>query len=127
MEQLVFVYGTLKRGFGNSRLLGGSAFLGVGHTSPSFAMYRVCPYFPGVCQDEQNLGPVYGEVYRVNDQTMRALDRLEGCCASGGGMYHRVVTDITVGKAHCDCWIYLWGHGPDHDLLIPSGKWKESE
>lgn len=86
----VFVYGTLRRGQGNHRLLADAEFIAdayVTHTHPGVRAIMVSlGYFPGVVgvqetelTDIQQLAsPVRGELYNVNTQTMRALDRLEG-------------------------------------------------
>lgn len=77
----VFVYGTLKQGFGNHRVLGNSKFLAAGRTvETSFVMYNGgFPFVSDKIVSTDHQGSVVGELYEVGDeQTMANLDRLEG-------------------------------------------------
>jgi gamma-glutamylcyclotransferase (GGCT)/AIG2-like uncharacterized protein YtfP len=68
---LVFVYGTLKRGYGNNRLIDGP-FVGYAHTNPEFELLHLGG-FPGMVEGSSVIG---GEVYNVKN--IAPLDRLEG-------------------------------------------------
>ena len=76
MKQYVFVYGTLKEGYGNHRLLNRAKFVGPGVTvSGDFKMLD--GGFPMVLTG--GLFHIKGELYEVSDQeTLSNLDRLEG-------------------------------------------------
>jgi gamma-glutamylaminecyclotransferase len=85
----VFVYGTLKRNWGNyERLLKHSKFIGEGFTDEPYAMMDAG--FPAVMLTGNDMRPVAGEVFEVDETTLRSLDALEG----NGRMYQR--TTITV-------------------------------
>jgi gamma-glutamylaminecyclotransferase len=108
----VFVYGSLKRGFGNARLLSESRYLGDAVSIDRFRMWGWG--FPYIAASEDGL-PVAGELYEVDEATLANLDRLEGhprhYCRQ-----HRwfVVDDAKVAPA----WVYVAGPGPasaDHD------------
>jgi gamma-glutamylcyclotransferase (GGCT)/AIG2-like uncharacterized protein YtfP len=74
----VFVYGTLKRGHGNwHRLLKDqSVFLGEAvSVSANYVMLNGS--FPRVL-DSANGHQIFGELFEVNTQVLKALDRLEG-------------------------------------------------
>lgn len=77
----VFVYGSLKRGFHNHLLLGDpstATFMGTSHIKGRYRMSDLGAY-PGLYK--HNSFPetvIVGEVYRVNQDVMRALDILEG-------------------------------------------------
>lgn len=75
MEQLVFVYGTLKKGFSNHRLLAKSKLLGRAQTVGKYAMYSTG--VPIVVKDE-SVSPIIGELYRIDEITLVYLDSLEG-------------------------------------------------
>lgn len=76
MPTLLFVYGTLKRGLRNHHFLAGQEFLGPARTLPGYRLYHCGPY-PGVVADRG--GPaVEGELWRVDDITLRRLDEFEG-------------------------------------------------
>src|SRR5215831_9216536 len=88
MRELVFVYGTLKRGYGNHHILGDSAFIGEGQTLARCRLFNAG--FPVLRRRLNHDGPwnapVRGELYEVADpEVMRRLDALEG----EGRMYHR--------------------------------------
>jgi gamma-glutamylcyclotransferase (GGCT)/AIG2-like uncharacterized protein YtfP len=71
----VFVYGTLRAGERNHRLLEGAAFVGEARTAPCFRMVDLGS-FPGIVADGST--PIEGEVYDVDDTMLARLDRLEG-------------------------------------------------
>lgn len=75
MTTKVFVYGSLKRGYWNNRLLMGSKFIGTGSTNDAeFRMYDGT--FPYVTTE--GIDDVQGEVWEVDEATLRNLDALEG-------------------------------------------------
>lgn len=90
---LVFVYGTLKRGYYNNHLLESSKYVGDGFTLEKFCMINAgCPVIqarPG----EQNY-PVAGEVWDIgkNEEVLAELDRLE----SEGRVYDRIAVPVFV-------------------------------
>lgn len=73
----VFVYGTLKQGYGNHRLLTGAKFLGEFTTKQPFNL-RDGGFPYAVRNQEENNGLVKGEVYEVDDDILQQLDWLEG-------------------------------------------------
>lgn len=77
----IFVYGTLKRKYGNHGVLGNARFLGEGVvTSGSFSMFN--GGFPFVSDDirfHEYRGDIVGELYQTSDKRiLDNLDRLEG-------------------------------------------------
>jgi gamma-glutamylaminecyclotransferase len=83
----VFVYGTLKRGYGNHRLLATSHFVGDAVTVEKYRM--IDAGFP-VVLDGSREHNVAGEIYQCDDATLRRLDALEG----EGHMYDRKLIDV---------------------------------
>lgn len=84
----VFVYGTLKRGYGNNHCLDRAYFVDTAVTLKKFRLYNAG--FPVMCDDTHTNDAcnayVRGEVWHFNDvEILRRLDRLEG----NGRMYHR--------------------------------------
>lgn len=73
---IVFVYGTLKKGFGNHRLLQDSEFIKEESFTGKFELISdgMLPYL--VKRDFTTT--VHGELYKVNKETLKRLDRLEG-------------------------------------------------
>lgn len=80
-NHLVFVYGSLKAGYGNHSLLAQSIFLGKYFTRDEHYVMADLGAFPGVLYKPHNghqHGMIEGELYSVEDNTLKALDRLEG-------------------------------------------------
>lgn len=90
----VFVYGTLKKGFGNHRVLGKSRFIGEALTNEKFIMYDgPFPWVSTMSNQEEYLGYVWGELYEVtSNNILQDLDSLEGVPY----MYVRKEVDVTV-------------------------------
>ena len=76
--RLIFVYGTLKEGFGNHAwyLKGKSKKIGSCKTSPHHSMISLGG-FPGVIYGEGHTA-IKGEVYEIDEETSAAIDGLEG-------------------------------------------------
>jgi gamma-glutamylcyclotransferase (GGCT)/AIG2-like uncharacterized protein YtfP len=75
MYHLLFVYGTLKKGFDNHNMIAGSYFVATGRTVKRFAMYKqMVPY---VTKSEA-VSPIFGELYRVHGSALDILDLFEG-------------------------------------------------
>ena len=75
MSHYVFVYGTLKKGFQYHHLIENSTFIGTAKTKKKYAMYQ--NDYPCVVKNEA-VSFIYGEVYSVEDSTLKNLDLLEG-------------------------------------------------
>lgn len=107
----VFVYGTLKRGYGNNRVLGQSRFIGRATTLWPFFMKSAG--FPVLFRTPETAN-VEGELFEVNSQhIMAALDRLEGV----PHMYERsrTIVDCPEIGQQIEAFIYLgnrdsWTH-----------------
>lgn len=106
----VFVYGTLKRGFGNNRILSDSEFKGKATTVWNYAMFDAGVPF---LMDIHDFGedryhslskPCRGEVFEVEDTSvMSRLDYLE----SEGTLYKRFLAEIKLDDgSDCVCWAY---------------------
>ncbi len=111
MEQLVFVYGTLRQGEDNHHFLEGCELVAQFRTGPAFALYDLGLY-PGMVQGQQE---IYGEIYRINTQILAKLDHLEDVPYE----YRREKMSTPFGEA----WVYLYQD--DSQLLEPidSGDW----
>lgn len=97
----VFVYGTLKQGFGNNRRLHEGRteprFLGYAMTTDVFAMTSTG--FPFVIDPEHAQGlphkNVLGELYEVDDRVMASCDQLEGYRGPGkDNFYDRRTVEV---------------------------------
>ncbi|VUX47668.1 conserved hypothetical protein [Candidatus Defluviicoccus seviourii] len=124
--ELLFVYGTLRRGAG-SRMHGLIARSGtfVGMATFQGLLYRIGTY-PGAVASANPRHTVLGEIYRLRapDFVFRRLDRYEGC-GPGFGQdpeYARKRCPLTLASGEAvQAWIYLYIHHTEDLPLIPSG------
>ena len=119
--ELVFVYGTLRRGGSNAFRMDGAEF--VGAATVGGALYRIS-WYPGLVLDGD--GRVTGEIYRVGAEQLRALDEFEGLAAGEieGSEYRRVRVEADAGDDEVvEVWVYEWKGGFNEDERIQSGDW----
>lgn len=125
----IFVYGTLKRGYHNHRLLKEAQFLGEAWLE-NYGVFDVYNGgFPGIklCEGKK----VYGQVYRINEEELKRVDRLEGYRGKGivGNMYEREEVEVKLsieggGYIPCDVSVYVWNSKRENEY-IESGIWKK--
>lgn len=113
----VAVYGSLREGLHNHRVLGGSECLGTDKLK-GFSMFSLGS-FPFITPEEEESPEIAVEVYEVNESVFASLDRLEGYPS----FYDRKEVDTIHGK----CWIYFIEETDERrkDSKIESGDWKE--
>jgi gamma-glutamylaminecyclotransferase len=105
-SHLVFVYGSLKRGERNHALLRAVEFRGEARTEQQFRLYAL-PFFPALVRDPADPQSIVGEVYAVDDTTLRLLDRLE----ANGRLYQRELIHVNcLERPHESllAWTYLY-------------------
>ena len=99
---LVFTYGTLMTDQPNNFLLDDAKNMGRATLIGSYEMVN-CGWFPGV-YDVADGGNVFGELYRIDDEILKRLDRLEG----EGVLYRRVMRRVvTANGCTATAWVYL--------------------
>lgn len=118
-NQYVGVYGTLKSGFSNHSLLGDSPLVDEGWVM-GISLYDLGP-FPGATRSDSEQ-PVFVEVYAVDDDTLAALDHLEGYNPDSphSSLYVRQQMQLEAGPS---CWIYLYNKPIDGYLRLDDGIW----
>jgi gamma-glutamylaminecyclotransferase len=107
----LFVYGTLKRGFGNNRLLHGATFV----REDSITAFL---YSSGVPFATPGPGIVHGEVFDVPEELVPRLDSLEGHPHG----YKRTVMPLHGGGT---AEAYMWFHAP-YGQALPEGRYGAS-
>lgn len=116
---LVFVYGSLKSGFHNHRLLKNSKFVGQAVTKEKYTMYS-CGSFPSVTEEPSY--NISGEVYEINEQTLKSLDYLEGYEEGRkNNFYERKLTEVLVNNKSEVCFIYF---GSKTSQKLQKGFWE---
>jgi gamma-glutamylcyclotransferase (GGCT)/AIG2-like uncharacterized protein YtfP len=106
----LFVYGTLKKGFGLHSALNGAPFI-QDASLKGFQMFSLGGY-PGIVRDEK-AGTVKGEIYEVDPITLHRLDYIEGS-------YNREWHVTTEGKM---VGVYVWAHSTKDLKKISNGIW----
>ncbi|WP_339733663.1 gamma-glutamylcyclotransferase family protein [uncultured Gimesia sp.] len=74
---LIFVYGTLKRGFCRSHYLTDQIFLEAARTIPGYTLYD-CGAYPGLVIDAEAGVSIQGELWSVDGPGIEILDKVEG-------------------------------------------------
>ena len=114
----VAVYGTLKQGLSNHRLLRDSRFLGRQRLT-AITLYDLGSY-PGA-RLEKSLG-IEVEVYQVSSATLKQLDALEDYWPDNPeqGLYNRVTLPTRFGLV----WVYTYNHSVAGRPSVRLGSWQ---
>jgi gamma-glutamylaminecyclotransferase len=113
----VFVYGTLKKNGKLHHYLKSSEFLGDA-TISGFKLYDVS-WFPGIKPAEGEKNIVHGEVYAIDDKTLKTLDMVEGAPT----LYRRETVEATVEGVQMKVFTYIFNGEVKKDA-IPEGIWR---
>jgi gamma-glutamylcyclotransferase (GGCT)/AIG2-like uncharacterized protein YtfP len=121
MSELIFVYGTLKRGLSNHRYLSGQQFIGEARTAADYRLVD-CDSYPGMVEALNGGVSVRGEVWEVDDACRQRLDVLEDVAH---GMYtlERVALLAPFDSKEVFTYIYRW---PTADCAEVGEAWTES-
>ena len=111
-RQLVFVYGTLKRGEKNHHWLEGASWQGEAELS-GVLLHDLGPFPMAVIGE----GTAIGEVYAVEEHGLARLDELEGYPR----LYDRQMLSLNDGR---QAWVYLGRpRQVRHAPLVAGGSW----
>ena len=111
-RQLVFVYGTLKRGEKNHHWLEGASWQGEAELS-GVLLHDLGPFPMAVI----GVGTAIGEVYAVEERGLARLDELEGYPR----LYDRQLLSLNDGR---QAWVYLGRpRQVRHAPLVVGGSW----
>jgi gamma-glutamylcyclotransferase (GGCT)/AIG2-like uncharacterized protein YtfP len=116
--EYLFVYGSLRWGLWNHGFLCGKKFVGMGKTVRRYAMY-VCG-IPYVVSNEE-VSRIVGEVYLVDEECLREIDRLE----KHPILYERKKVDVELENGDV---VYAWMYFCDsvdkrNAILVRSGNY----
>lgn len=119
--KLMAVYGTLKKGFSNHRILENQKLLGSHTTEEKFTMHDL-GHFPALTKDGKS--NIHIEVYEVEDDALARVYRLEGYSGkrdSPQNWYDTMDVKTPWGNAE----IFYFKGKPDHSNgVIEDGNWK---
>lgn len=135
MKTLLFVYGTLLKGFVNyHHFLAGKEPLYAAATINGDMVSLGA--FPGVVNVGTSRNTVHGEVYAVDDTELARIDRLEGYHGDDhrtSNLYNRVPCTISVGGISMpdervytyELYTYEFGRSERQFFRIISGSWRQ--
>jgi len=129
LTDLVFVYGTLKHGGRNHRLLAGAEYVGPARTERKYRLIDCGPY-PALVEHAAEPLEITGELYRIaaslQPSLLPALDELE----DEGVLYRRIVVPVTplvdeaaAQAAPVSAVTYLWLGRADRYPLVAGAEW----
>jgi len=104
LSQLVFVYGSLKRGFALHELLQGQLYLGNAVTEPLYRLFNLGSY-PGLVEWPEGLA-IRGEVYQVDLECLSRLDEVEGV-AERLYVRRRILLQTEFESSDVQAWFWL--------------------
>lgn len=105
MKLLLFVYGTLMKGRCNDHYLREEKYLGIGRLK-NYEMYHVSTY-PGIIEGPG--GYVVGELYEIDEATLKSLDVLE----DEGNLFNRKQIQVSFDGDLLDAYAYIWNNKED--------------
>lgn len=105
--KVIFVYGSLKRGYALHHLLNAATALGTARTQPLYRLFDLGSY-PGLVEWPDGV-EVVGELYEVTAEQLKVLDEAEGV---DEGWYARrpirLQTSMPcVAIEHAEAWFWL--------------------
>ncbi len=119
MSDYVFVYGTLKRGEHNHRLMDGAEYVCDTHASNCVLVdLGGCPgMIIGSAEPEC---AAKGEVFKFEDvRVLRTLDQLE----QEGSLYKRIMIPLYIEDEVRMCWTYVLLYALPFKAIINDGVW----
>ncbi len=117
-DVLVFVYGSLKRGFRHHAVLGAAPLVREASTAPGYRLVRYGEY-PALARDLGGTERVYGELYRVALGDLPRLDAFEDVPE----LYQRELISLDSGE-QAEAYVISADVAARH-APVPCGTWEE--
>jgi gamma-glutamylcyclotransferase (GGCT)/AIG2-like uncharacterized protein YtfP len=106
----VFVYGTLRKGEANDRLLESAACIAE-QCWTTGVLYDTGFGYPAVKQAPSSR--IFGELYAVTESELERLDQLEGYTVGGkNNLYERIQQTVNTDKGQFVAYLYLFSKVP---------------
>ena len=119
-KQLVFVYGTFMQGGGHHSIISEQLCLGAATTKYHYTMSaRFHPFVSDIKGVQSS--KIHGELYLVNEQVLKAIDKIEG----HPNYYKRKQIYVFINGDPYRAWMYFY---PKVDgTVIPTGNYRDYE
>ncbi|MDQ0160025.1 gamma-glutamylcyclotransferase [Alkalibacillus salilacus] len=122
MGTYVFVYGTLRYGERNHRIIAGEKLVAY-QASILGRMVDTESDFPAIVLDDSSW--VYGEVYEVSEETLIKINALEGDEPKQDPYYERVQVEVKTGHGFLNAYTYyMTANQVKEWSTIASGDWR---
>ena len=121
-RELVFVYGTLRRGSSDHFRMDGAGFITAGRIAGR--MYQIS-WYPGLVLDDAG-DDIIGEVYSVDQDMLGNLDSFEGISAgeTEDSEYRRVLATVIGPDGEIlIAWVWEWRGVFDESQRLHHGDW----
>lgn len=120
MPTKVFVYGTLKREFGNNCAIEDGEFLGLATITGPYGFVNL-GWYPAVAKlpDDGPVRQIGGEVWEIESNLLDQCDMIEG----HPSYYRREKVETTLGKA----WVYMLPAQYADAELVETLFWRQSQ
>ena len=121
MRTRVFVYGALRKGASHAWRMDRAEF--VGEALVRGVLVKV-DWYPGLVLEGDS--EVKGEVYFVDEETLKELDEFEGIGTEGAcnDEYERVEAEVRLADGSAlRCSLYEWQLGVDSYEVVANGDW----
>ena len=120
-KKLIAVYGTLRKGNGNHRLLQNAEYLGTFDSKPEYELYHLGGY-PGL--KENGNTSIKLEIYAVTDEEALRVDALEGYTEGEPAyFYDKKYLETPWGNAG----IYIYMGNVSEERRIITGDWMQQK
>lgn len=127
-DDLVFVYGALRRGASQELRMDGAVFIASGEVAGQLVRIEAFPAFvPGAAGKW-----VKGEVFRISPELLARVEEFQQMSVVGAesGGFRRIRVEVnpegSVGMVHV-AWSWQWTGPVDQQDLIHSGDWLDAE
>jgi gamma-glutamylcyclotransferase (GGCT)/AIG2-like uncharacterized protein YtfP len=122
----LFVYGTLRKGMANSRLMRGARLVAEKAWTQG-ELYDTEQGYPAMIRGS---GTVIGEVYRIDENLLVSIDELEDYYGPGDpdNLYERVVQTVCTESGFLAAYVYLYSRPEELRSRCPrifSGDWNK--
>lgn len=114
LQQIIFVYGTLRQGGSNAFRMDGAMFLADAYTTGR--LYRI-DWYPGAIFDHNAGTSIIGELYQVTEKHLRELDAFEG------EEYRRVNILVITENGSMDAWAWEYQRSVEQQTQMMTGDW----
>jgi len=120
MNELLFVYGALRKGASNDWRMKEARWIGPAEVKGTLLKID---WYPGLVLGEG--GSVKGEIYEIGRELLKELDEFEGIGLDDerNGEYHRIRAEVFCNDKPMEVWIYEWLKGIAGYEVVESGDW----